>query len=47
VLLYSAETPPETRALVFVDGFDGAIVERIVEDNPEDWSDLVSRRPTR
>jgi hypothetical protein len=47
VLMYSAESPPETRALVFVDGINGTIVERIVEDNPEDWSDLVSHRPGR
>lgn len=44
VLLYSAEDVPKTRALVFVDGIDGRIVERIVEDNPEDWSDPVSRK---
>jgi hypothetical protein len=43
LLMYSAEEPPRTRALVFVDGIDGSIVERIVEDNPEDWTELVSR----
>ena len=41
VLLYSAEDPPAKRGLIFVDGIDGSVVERIVEDNPEDWNDLV------
>lgn len=41
ILLYSAEQPPTTRALVFVDGIDGRIVDKIVEDNPEDWSELT------
>ena len=40
ILLYSAENPPTRRGLVLVDGVDGAIVEQLVEDNPEDWSDL-------
>lgn len=43
ILLYSAENPPTTRGLVFVDGVDGQVIDRIVEDNPEDWSDLLSR----
>jgi hypothetical protein len=41
MLLYSAESPPLKRALVLVDGVSGVVLERIVEDNPEDWSDLV------
>ncbi len=41
ILLYSAEDPPSTRGLVLVDGVDGSIVERFVEDNPEDWSELT------
>ena len=41
ILCYSAEDPPLTRALVVVDGVDGHVVERIVEDNPEDWSELA------
>ena len=41
ILLYSAEEPPLTRGLVLVDGVDGEIVAHFVEDNPEDWSDLV------
>jgi len=40
ILCYSAENPPEKRALVLVDGVDGEVVDHFVEDNPEDWSDL-------
>ena len=40
ILLYSAEEPPEQRGFVLVDGVDGAIVDTLVERNPEDWSDL-------
>ena len=40
ILLYSAEEPPEKRGFVLVDGVDGEIVDQVVEDNPEDWSDL-------
>jgi hypothetical protein len=43
ILLYSAEEPPATRGLVLVDGVDGEIVARFVEENPEDWSDLDGR----
>ncbi len=42
ILLYSAEEPPLRRGLVLVDGVDGEIVAHFVEDNPEDWSDLVT-----
>ena len=38
VLVYSNESPPEHRGLVFVDGVDGEVVATHVEDNPEDWS---------
>jgi hypothetical protein len=41
ILLYSAENPPTRRALVLVDGIGGGVLDRIVEDNPEDWSDLL------
>ncbi len=41
VLLYSAEEPPERRGFVLVDGVDGAVIEAVVEENPEDWSDLA------
>ena len=40
ILLYSAEEPPLQRGFVLVDGVDGAIVDTLVERNPEDWSDL-------
>jgi hypothetical protein len=38
VLVYSNESPPERRGLVFVDGVDGEVVATHAEDNPEDWS---------
>lgn len=41
ILLYSAEDPPEKRGLVLVDGVDGSVVEWFVEDNPENWDELV------
>ncbi len=47
ILLYSAEDPPLHRALVFVDGIDGHVVEKIVEDNPEDWSELTGEAAER
>ena len=40
ILLYSAEDPPAKRGLVLVDGVDGHVVAHLVEDNPEDWSEL-------
>ena len=40
ILLYSAEDPPAKRGLVLVDGVDGHVVAHMVEDNPEDWSQL-------
>ena len=36
VLCYSAEDPPHARGLVLVDAIDGAVVESMVEDNPEE-----------
>ena len=38
ILLYSADEPPSERGLVLVDGVDGAVVDALVEPNPEDWS---------
>ncbi len=38
ILLYSNEPSPEQRGLVLVDGIDGEIIDRFVEQNPEDWS---------
>ena len=40
ILLYSAEDPPDKRGMVMVDGVDGHVVAHMVEDNPEDWSQL-------
>ena len=40
ILLYSNEARPERRGLVLVDGVDGEIVGRFVEQNPEDWTGL-------
>jgi hypothetical protein len=39
ILCYSAEEPPKRRAFVMVDAVDGRIVDKVVEDNPEDWAD--------
>ena len=38
VLVYSNESPPERRGLVFVDGVDGSVVASHTELNPEDWA---------
>ena len=40
VLLYSNEPSPTHRGLVLVDGIDGEIIDRFVEQNPEDWTNL-------
>ena len=37
MLVYSAEDPPAKRGMVLVDAVDGSVVDRYVEDNPEDW----------
>jgi len=39
ILLYSSENPPERRGFVLVDAVDGAVVEHLVEDNPEEWAE--------
>ncbi|MDE0701760.1 MAG: hypothetical protein OXH61_13690 [Acidimicrobiaceae bacterium] len=39
VLLYSNEPSPTHRGLVLVDGINGEIIDRFVEENPEDWTD--------
>ena len=43
MLLYSADDPPSKRGFVLVDGVDGQVIESFVENNPEDWSDLVDQ----
>ncbi|HVM54119.1 MAG TPA: hypothetical protein VM262_13050 [Acidimicrobiales bacterium] len=40
ILLFSAEDPPATRGFVLVDAVTGEVLDKIVEDNPEDWSQL-------
>ena len=39
VLVYSAENPPLQRGLVLVDGIDAEIIDQLIEDNPEEWSE--------
>jgi hypothetical protein len=39
ILCYSAEEPPKRRGFVLVDAVDGRVVEHVVEDNPESWSE--------
>ncbi|WP_428118842.1 hypothetical protein [Candidatus Poriferisodalis sp.] len=46
VLVYSAEDPPERRGLVMVDALNGAVLERWVEDNPEDWIETAPQSPS-
>ncbi len=38
ILFYSAEEHPLKRGLVFVDGYDGRVLDVLIEDNPEDWN---------
>ena len=40
ILLFSAEEPPAKRGFVLVDAVSGDVLDQIVEDNPEDWSQL-------
>lgn len=40
ILLFSADDPPAKRGFVLVDAVDGTVLDQIVEDNPEDWSQL-------
>ncbi len=42
ILLYSDEEQPLQRALVLVDGVSGQVREHFVEENPEDWSNLIA-----
>jgi hypothetical protein len=41
ILLFSAEDPPAKRGFVLVDALNGDVLDQIVEDNPEDWSQLA------
>ena len=38
ILLDSSEDPPASRGMVLVDAVHGEVLDKIVEDNPEDWS---------
>ena len=42
ILLFSAEDPPATRGFVLVDAVTGDVLDKIVEDNPEDWSEKTA-----
>jgi hypothetical protein len=44
ILLYSSEDPPAKRGLVLVDAVDGHVLDQLVEDNPEDWSEFETAR---
>ena len=44
MLVYSSEDPPVKRGMVLVDAVNGGVVERYVEDNPEDW--IQTAEPT-
>jgi hypothetical protein len=46
ILLYSADEPPSQRALVLVDAVDGAVIDSLVEENPEDWSEFATTDTT-
>ena len=41
ILVYSNEIRPLKRGLVLVDGIEPEVLDVIVEENPEDWSDLA------
>ncbi|MBF82595.1 MAG: hypothetical protein CL522_04290 [Actinobacteria bacterium] len=38
LLIYSQEPHPEFRAVVIIDAGNGEVLERVVEENPEDWT---------
>ena len=38
LLVYSQEPQPEFRAAVIIDAGNGEVLEKVVEENPEDWS---------
>jgi len=37
VLVFSAEEPPKQRGFVLIDAASGDVLDKIVEDNPEQW----------
>ncbi len=42
MLVYSSEDPPAKRGMVLVDAVNGSVIDRYVEDNPEDWISTAS-----
>jgi hypothetical protein len=44
ILLYSADEPPSIRGLVQLDAVDGHVLGDYTENNPEDWSQLMTTR---
>ena len=45
IFCYSTEEPPTRRGLVLVDAVTGEVVERLVEDNPDDPSEAGPELP--
>lgn len=43
ILLFSADEPPTKRGFVLVDAVKGDVLDQIVEDNPEDWSQYSAK----
>ena len=41
ILVFSNEVRPLRRGLVLIDGVEPKVLDVIVEDNPEDWSELT------
>lgn len=41
ILVYSNESPPIRRGLVFIDGVNGTLIDSYVEKNPEQWESGV------
>ncbi len=39
VLVYSNEAQPRQRGLILVDGSNGSVLECLIHDNPEQWTD--------
>lgn len=39
VLCYSAEEPPSRRGLVLVDAVDGTVIEKLVQNDLDEWDD--------
>ncbi len=43
VLVYSSEPQPRQRGLVLIDGGSGDVLECLVHDNPEEWTEEMQR----